>query len=157
MSSEIRLETEVHLPVLTFMGAPDSVFRRVLETTAALAETDAKKLQSGPVLNVVSGFLSSRTNARVTREADGWTIRLGNPQRYSRILELGGTTAPHIIRPRRPGGVLAFESGGQTIFARLVNHPGSRIAPHPTLRPALEGQVAKIPERMERAVDQATR
>jgi len=35
-------------------------------------------------------------------------------------------TRPHIIRPRRSGGVLRFTVGGQVVYARFVNHPGTR-------------------------------
>jgi hypothetical protein len=38
-------------------------------------------------------------------------------------LETG--TAPHIIEAKE-GGVLAFEMGGHTVFARVVHHPGTR-------------------------------
>jgi len=36
-------------------------------------------------------------------------------------------TRPHIIRPKRAGGVLAWvdEDTGQAMFARLVHHPGT--------------------------------
>jgi hypothetical protein len=103
------------------------------------------------VLNVRSGFLSTRTTATVEESGNTWTIRLGNPQVYARILELGGRTAPHLIRPRRPGGVLRFQRGGETVFARLVRHPGSLFKPRPTLRPALDAEGAKLGERIDRA------
>lgn len=148
--------TRIELPAGPFLSAPDSVFRKVMETTALLAETAAKKLQSGPVLKTQSGFLSSRTTAVVEQTPDGYAIRLGNPQRYSRILELGGRTAPHTIVPKKPGGVLAFERGGETIFARRVDHPGSVFPPRPTLRPALEEAAAALPARMEAAVRQVS-
>ena len=35
-------------------------------------------------------------------------------------------TRPHIIRPRNPSGVLRFMVGGQVVYARYVNHPGTR-------------------------------
>lgn len=44
-------------------------------------------------------------------------------------------TRPHMIFPRRPGGVLRFTVGGQVVYARYVNHPGTR--PDPYLRDAL--------------------
>ncbi|HSE07713.1 MAG TPA: hypothetical protein VLB29_03520 [Nocardioidaceae bacterium] len=44
-------------------------------------------------------------------------------------------TRPHRIEPRRPGGVLRFMVGGQVVYARFVNHPGTR--PDPFLRDAL--------------------
>lgn len=34
-------------------------------------------------------------------------------------------TSPHIIRPRR-ARALRFQSGGQTVFATVVHHPGNR-------------------------------
>jgi hypothetical protein len=41
-----------------------------------------------------------------------------------RRLEQG--TAPHEIRPRRPGGALRFMDAGQATFAGRVNHPGTK-------------------------------
>lgn len=35
-------------------------------------------------------------------------------------------TRPHIIRPRRTGGWLRFTSGGRVVYAKQVNHPGTR-------------------------------
>lgn len=35
-------------------------------------------------------------------------------------------TRPHRIEPRRPGGVLRFMVDGQVVYARYVNHPGTR-------------------------------
>jgi hypothetical protein len=35
-------------------------------------------------------------------------------------------TRPHQIRPRNPNGVLRFTVGGQVVYAKLVNHPGTR-------------------------------
>lgn len=35
-------------------------------------------------------------------------------------------TRPHRIRPRRRNGVLRFTVGGQVVYARLVNHPGTK-------------------------------
>jgi hypothetical protein len=132
------------------LRASTEVLRRAVWTTAALAETAAKRLQSGPVLRTRSGFLSARTTAQVEEHGDTFVLRLGNPQRYSRILELGGVTPPHAIRPRRPDGVLAFERSGATIFARRVQHPGSHIPARPTLRPALEEAAAQLPARVLR-------
>jgi hypothetical protein len=43
-------------------------------------------------------------------------------------------TKPHQIRPVR-ARALRFTIGGQVVFARLVNHPGTK--PNDFLRPAL--------------------
>lgn len=146
------LEFETRIEITSgLLRAPRLVQQRVLTDTVALAETDAKKLQSGPVLHVQSGFLSSRTTGQLRERPDGWDLVLGNPQLYSRILELGGTTRPHQIVARSPGGALAFTGrSGELVIRRSVQHPGSRIEPHPTLQPALAGQVAKIDGRIAR-------
>ncbi|WP_329173335.1 hypothetical protein [Streptomyces sp. NBC_01477] len=34
-------------------------------------------------------------------------------------------TRPHVIRPRR-ARALRFQSGGSTVFAKVVYHPGTR-------------------------------
>lgn len=41
------------------------------------------------------------------------------------IIEAG--SRPHIIRPKKVGGVLVFTARtGETVFARMVQHPGTR-------------------------------
>jgi hypothetical protein len=52
---------------------------------------------------------------------------------YSLVVHQG--SRPHLIQAK-PGGVLAFPIGGQTVFATSVHHPGT--APRPFLRLALE-------------------
>lgn len=52
---------------------------------------------------------------------------------YSLFVHEG--TPPHDIYAK-PGGVLAFQVGGETIFASQVHHPGTK--PVPFLRDALE-------------------
>lgn len=44
-------------------------------------------------------------------------------------------TRPHRIYPRRPGGVLRFTVGGRVVYARYVNHPGTK--PNNWMREAL--------------------
>ena len=46
--------------------------------------------------------------------------------RHPAALYVTGGTRPHIIRPRRPGGVLRFTVGGRVVYARYVNHPGNK-------------------------------
>jgi HK97 gp10 family phage protein len=60
----------------------------------------------------------------------------GTNVKYAAIQEFGGKTPPHIIRPRNKKA-LKFDIGGETVFAKYVNHPGSNIPAQPYLRPAL--------------------
>jgi len=49
-----------------------------------------------------------------------------SPERISYSLFVHEGTAPHDIYPKSPGGVLAFEVGGVTVFATHVSHPGTK-------------------------------
>lgn len=65
------------------------------------------------------------TKGRVVRIPGGRVVRIISPVEHASHLE--GGTAPHIIRPRKPGGVLRFQTrDGNIVFARFVRHPGTR-------------------------------
>lgn len=51
---------------------------------------------------------------------------MGSDLEYAGFVNDG--TAPHIIRPRR-AQVLRFNVGGRTVYAKVVNHPGTRARP----------------------------
>lgn len=55
---------------------------------------------------------------------------------YASIQEFGGQTPPHVIIPRT-ASVLAFEGPAGLVFAKSVNHPGSRIPERSYARLAL--------------------
>lgn len=73
------------------------------------------------------------------------------------MVEMGGRTKPHQIPKRPTRDVLAFVSGGTTVFARKVQHPGAAVSRDPFARPALEsnaGQIAaKIDERLQASLN----
>jgi hypothetical protein len=53
---------------------------------------------------------------------------------YSRVPYVGYViegTPSHVIRPRREGGMLRWESGGEVFYRRVVNHPGAKANPFP--------------------------
>jgi hypothetical protein len=56
-----------------------------------------------------------------------------------------GGTAPHEIRPKKVGGSLVFQIGGRTIFAKKVNHPGTKANPyHKRAHQQVSGQISEI-------------
>lgn len=86
---------------------------------------------AGVATREVRAVADERVQRRTGRYRDGITstmledltveVRASAP--YSSILEKG--SRPHVIEPRRPGGVLVFNVGGRKVFARKVNHPGT--------------------------------
>lgn len=74
---------------------------------------------------------------------------------YARIWEFGGKTRPHIILPRN-ASVLAFMGkDGKMVFARKVQHPGSRIPEKSYARSTLAEQAADITAAIKDGVAEA--
>ena len=80
-----------------------------------------KQKLSGQVLHVRTGVLRSSVNTRVQESAAAVTATVGTNVKYARYHEFG---VPHSweIRPKS-ARALAFQVGGQTIFAMGVTHP----------------------------------
>lgn len=51
------------------------------------------------------------------------SVKVGSDLEYAAAVNDG--SRPHVIRAR-PGKVLRFQVGGQVVFARVVNHPGTK-------------------------------
>ena len=81
--------------------------------------TAAAKAQVG----VKTGALRASIHMRHMRDSRGQYVRIGSNLHYARMHHDG--TAPHLIKPNRKS-MLKFQSKGQTIFAHLVNHPGTK-------------------------------
>lgn len=86
-------------------------------------------------------FFEQKQRAQAGNLSSG-EIRITTNDRIYRFVDEG--TRPHIIRPKKPGGVLVFRGGyvaktipgyivsraggatGDTVFARVVYHPGTK-------------------------------
>lgn len=91
--------------------------------------------QTGRVLAGFAGLATREINSTFRRRAGGewWptesSIKMTSTKPSMEIVVT--KTRPHVIKPRKAGGVLVFETtGGQTVFARRVNHPGSTPPVH---------------------------
>lgn len=93
-------------------GAVDRSLRRRVERVQAAAQ----RLAPGSMGNGI------RTSLRYTHDGPVGTITSTHPA----TLYVVNGTRPHLIRPRRPGGVLRFTIGGRVVYARYVSHPGTR-------------------------------
>lgn len=93
-------------------GLVDRSLRRRVERVQRAAE------------RLAPGTMGAGIRTSIRYEADGphGTITSTHP---ATIYVVNGTR-PHIIRPRRPGGVLRFTIGGRVVYARLVHHPGTK-------------------------------
>lgn len=96
--------------------------RENLRTGLRRAQSRAKILAP-----VDTGRLRASIQYEIRNRALGVTGRLFSNVSYADMVHDG--TRPHIIRPRRPGGVLRFTVDGQVVYARFVRHPGTRGRP----------------------------
>lgn len=110
---------------------------------------------SGQVLNVRSGNLRRSIHARLPVEVSGPTVtgKVGQSGdiKYGAIHEFGGTTPAHVIEAKR-ANVLAFVMGGKTVFAKRVNHPGSKMPQRSYMRTGLADMRDEIATRISGAV-----
>ncbi|MFI5493587.1 hypothetical protein [Actinoplanes sp. NPDC051859] len=113
-----RLLTGPVGPVLTFVR---QVARRVRTRSVLTCPVDSGRLRSAHREEV--GVRHGTVYGLVTNDVE-----------YAAHVHDG--TGPHTIRPRRHGGVLRFEAGGQVVFTTVVRHPGTRA--QPWLREAME-------------------
>ena len=138
---------------------PDKVRRALVTKVTALslkleAHVKQDKL-SGQVLNVRTGAL--RRSIFSTVDTGVTTVRgkvaSSGDVKYAGIHEFGGTTPPHEIVPVK-ATVLSFMIGGKRVFARRVQHPGSRMPERSFLRSALADMAGEITTGLTDAVRQ---
>lgn len=93
-----------------------SAHRQAIERTQALG-VEAAKAEIGRL----TASWSRPPEVHETRQGDGVTIEITDERWLYN--DLG--TRPHLILPRRRK-VLKFTVGGSVVFARRVNHPGTK-------------------------------
>lgn len=96
---------------------------------------------SRTMLNVRTGRLRSSISA--VRVAN-YRVKVGTNVVYAAIHEYGGTSKPHLIRPRNKKALSWQGEGGEIFTRRSVNHPGSVIPARPYMRPAFESKRADV-------------
>lgn len=112
---------------------------------------------NGQVLNRISGRLARSIANKVFATANEVIARVfsSGDVKYAGIHEFGGKTSPHIIEPKK-ASVLAFAgAGGAMVFARRVNHPGSKMPERSYLRSSLREMSTQISMGMKEAVVRA--
>jgi hypothetical protein len=102
-----------------YLNSPEGQVGRYLKRKGS-AVTAAAKRQVG----VHTGALRSSIHMRHFADPRGQYIKIGSPLPYARMHHEG--TKPHLIKPNKPGGVLRFQTKGQTVITQLVRHPGTK-------------------------------
>ncbi len=102
--------------VARLLRLPGGLVDRNLRKRVERAQRAAERLAPGSMGQDI------RSSIRYTADGPVGTITSTHP---ATIYVVNGTR-PHIIRPRRPGGVLRFTVGGRVVYARYVSHPGTR-------------------------------
>ena len=122
--------------------SPDEITKNILEDIGALAVAKAK--EKAPV---DTGALRQSIDYKVR----GATLEIVAGVPYAMYQELGTGTRgefpgeEYVIKPKT-AKVLAFEVGGQKVFARQVRHPG--VAAQPYLRPGAKEAIDELVPRL---------
>lgn len=140
-SAELRAELESRLDDYR-KNLSSQIFRALTVLEAEILQNirskSGLKVRSGSLLNSIGA-------SKKVYEDNGQVVGEIGPQGipYAAIHEFGGKTAAHRIEARN-AKVLAFQMGGEQVFAKFVNHPGSNIPARPYLRPALAAKEEEI-------------
>jgi hypothetical protein len=106
--------------------------QRFVKLHEAMVEREAREagehaeafVFQSPGFKPQTGALQRATQARVIRSGKRTLIvRVSNKKAYAAAIDRGSRA--HVIRARS-GKALRFQAGGQTLYRRSVNHPGTR-------------------------------
>jgi hypothetical protein len=99
------------------LTGPNGVATYNAERRGRLAQAAARRLAPSP-------RFARSIKYELVPKGDKYIVTLTASHKAA-IFVIKGTRR-HIIRPRKPGGVLVFKIGGRKVFARYVNHPGNK-------------------------------
>jgi hypothetical protein len=113
---------------LSWEGPPGRDFERRMRTLA-FRQTAAAPRRTGKLAGQVTQRRMQSDFGRYLEGASGVNPGQGGQHGYALYQSQG--TRPHIIQAKR-GKSLRFIVAGRTVFARRVNHPGTRPNPYLT-------------------------
>lgn len=120
------------------------------EAISLVRYIQVNKLQSSP-LHHRSGRLQGSIKQDVTNLGKSVLARIYTNVKYAKIHEYGGSTPPHTIVPKT-AKALRFTVGGNTVFAKSVNHPGSKMPERSFMRSSLDENREKIRLALQKTV-----
>ncbi len=106
----------------------DTEARRIVATAARIVEGSAPSNPKTPIGKTSHPGPRIRDSFEIGRDGPRkngtrWTVRARNTAPHAAFVDKG--TPPHLIVPRS-ARVLAFDVNGELVFARRVNHPGTK-------------------------------
>lgn len=105
-----------------------SLLVQTMTKATTLVQNDAKRIKTGSFKNQTGNLRRS-----IYKNVEsGYKGRVATDEAYATYVEKG--TKPHTITPKNKK-LLAFKIDNRVVFARRVNHPGSK--PYPFMEPAL--------------------
>ena len=113
VSTEFRLDRS---RVARLLRLPGGLVDRNLRRRVERVQTAAERL--------APGSMGDGIRTRIDYRSDG-PVGVITSTHPATLFVVNGTR-PHIIRPRRPNGALRFTIGGRVVYAKFVNHPGTR-------------------------------
>lgn len=111
---------------LSWEGAPGRDFERRMKTLAYRQSSDAPR-RTGRMAGMVGPRRMQSDFGRYLEGGAGVNVASTNAKGYAQYVSSG--TRPHVILPKR-GKALRFVVAGKVVFARRVNHPGTRANPY---------------------------
>ena len=113
---------------VTSSSLRDDVLAYARDVARLAAQDTARRIVSDPATPRDTGKMAGATRAAggVRTTGTAAVARIENPTMEAEWTDKG--TQPHVIVPRRRGGVLVFHwpKAGGVVFLRRVHHPGSR-------------------------------
>lgn len=155
ISVEVRGLAEARATVAGLPAASQAAGRQFARKAGVVVDRLWKLYLSGPATATRLGVQSGELHRSIHwEEVSPGVVVVGSDKPYARIHEFGGTTRPHVIRPRT-AGVLAWTGPDGPRFARVVNHPGSKIPARPHREPAVEAARPALDALARGAADEA--
>lgn len=152
---EVRGLAEAQATIRALPAASKAAGEKFARKAGVVVERFWKLHLSGPAsgtrLGVRTGTLRSSIHHE---EVSPGVVVVGTDKPYARIHEFGGQTRPHVIRPRT-AKMLAWRGPEGMVFARVVNHPGSKIPARPHRGPAVEAARPALDALARGAADEA--
>lgn len=146
----VSISLEGDKALIARMKSMPAAVHRALEIKVKILALKLEKLVktgklNGQVLNRITGALSRSISHRLeaTASAVYGIVFSSGDVKYAGIHEYGGKTGAHVIEPKK-AQALAFMMGGQMVFAKKVNHPGSKMPERSFLRSSLTDMSTEI-------------